>query len=127
LQYTDAVNLDFTRENALEFLKDKFKTTIQLPPSLFLDGHVQARPKSFSWQATFEEDRPSGSITIRFSTGERNSRAALIWETIVESTGKELPLLPGGFSEWLTQAHTLTNDWFFKFIEGDLEKDFAGE
>ena len=127
LQYTDAINLDFTRENALEFLKEKFKTTIQLPHTLFLDGHVQARPKSFSWQATFEEDQPNGSITIRFSTGERNSQPALIWETIVESTEDELPSLPGGFSEWLTQAHTLTDDWFFKFIEGDLEKDFAGE
>lgn len=127
LHYTDAINLDFTRENALEFLKEKFKTIIQLPPSLFLDGHVQARPKSFVWQASFEEDQPPGTITIRFSTGKRNELPALLWETIVESTGKELPVLPGSCGAWLKDAHALTDDWFFKFIEGDLEKDFAGE
>jgi hypothetical protein len=27
---------------------------------------------------------------------------------------------------WLNQAHALTEDWFSKFIEGDLERDFAG-
>ena len=88
---------------------------------------MQARPKSFSWQATFEETNPRAQITIRFSTGERSSRPALIWETIVESTGQRAPPLPNGFGEWLVQADALTDDWFFKFIEGDLEKDFAGE
>jgi len=127
LHYTDALNLDFSRENVLEFLKSKFKTTIEFPHSLFLDGHVQARPKSFVWQASFEEDQPPGSITIRFSTGQRNALPALLWETIVESSGKDLPALPGSFGAWLIDAHALTDDWFFKFIEGDLERDFAGE
>ena len=97
LQYTDAVNLDFTRENALEFLKEKFKTTIQLPPTLF-DGHVQARPKSFSWQAGNFRGRPTRRYRSPFAsaTGGRDSRPALIWETIVESTVDELPALPRG-------------------------------
>ena len=47
LHYIDAVNLDFNRENVLQFLHEKFKTNIELPPSLFLDGHVSSRPKSF--------------------------------------------------------------------------------
>ena len=127
LHYIDAVNVDLTRESALQFLKDKFKTTIELPPTLFLDGHVNAKPKSFSWQATFEEDQPRGTITIRFSMGQRNALPALLWETIVESTGKDLPTLPRDYGTWLTEAHTLTEDWFFKFIDGDLEKTFAGE
>ena len=126
LHYIDAVNLDFNRENVLQFLHEKFKTNIELPPSLFLDGHVSSRPKSFSWEATFEEDQPEGSITIRFSTGERDARPALLWETIVESSGRQLPPLPSGMGHWLNQAHALTEDWFIKFIEGDLERDFAG-
>jgi uncharacterized protein (TIGR04255 family) len=127
LHYIDAVNVDFTRENALQFLKDKFKTTIELPPTLFLDGHVDAKPKRFSWQATFEEDQPRGTITIRFSTGQRKSQPALLWETIVESTGKEIPTLPTSYGNWLTEAHALTEDWFFKLIDGDMERTFAGE
>jgi len=127
LHYIDAINIDFTRENALQFLKEKFKTTIELPPTLFLDGHVDAKPKRFSWEATFEEDQPPGSITIRFSTGERDSRPALLWETIVESGGNALPSLPTGYSQWLIEAHTLTDDWFFKFIDGDLERAFDSD
>ena len=127
LHYIDAVQLDFTRENVLEFLQEKFKTTIMLPPTLFLDGHVQAQSKSFSWQATFEEDQPKGTITIRFATGERSSKPALLWETIIESAGKDLPSLPGSFGAWLTEAHALSEDWFFKLIDGDLEKTFSGE
>jgi uncharacterized protein (TIGR04255 family) len=127
LHYIDAVTVDFTRENALQFLKEKFKTTIELPPTLFLDGHVNAKPKSFSWQATFEEDQPQGTITIRFSTGQRNTAPALLWETVVESCDKELPALPEGYRGWLNDAHALTEDWFFKFIDGDLERAFAGE
>ncbi|MFN8005621.1 MAG: TIGR04255 family protein [Terriglobia bacterium] len=127
LHYIDAVHLDFTRENVLQFLRDKFKTHIELPPSLFFDGHVNSRPKSFSWEASFEEDQPEGTITVRFSTGERDARPALLWETIVESSSRQLPPLPSGMGNWLSQAHALTEDWFFKFIEGDLEKDFAGD
>lgn len=26
--------------------------------------------------------------------------------------------------EWAIKAHDLTHDWFFKIIEGDLEKRF---
>jgi uncharacterized protein (TIGR04255 family) len=127
LRYLDAVAFDFTQENLLDFLRDKFKSTAQLPSVLFQDRHVQPQPISFSWQASFREDTPPGTISVRFSTGERQSKPALLWETVVESVGNEVPPIPRDFQTWLQEAHELSSDWFFKLIAGELEKDFAGE
>ncbi len=127
LRYIDAVALDSARENVLDFLKDKFKTRVELPAALFWDGHVRAKPSRFSWEASFEDDQPRGAITVRFATGQRDSRPAFLWETVVESKGEELPAIPRDFEAWLREAHALSEDWFFKLIEGDLEKNFVGE
>jgi len=127
LRYLDAVAFDFTQENLFDFLRDKFKSTAQLPSVLFQDRHVQSRPVSFSWQASFREDTPPGTISVRFSTGERRSKPALLWETVVESVGAEVPQIPRDFQTWLQEAHELSSDWFFKLIAGELEQHFAGE
>ncbi|WP_242529248.1 hypothetical protein [Methylacidimicrobium sp. B4] len=37
------------------------------------------------------------------------------------------PSIPDGFSRWLDKAHDLTDDWFFKLIEGELESTFSAE
>jgi uncharacterized protein (TIGR04255 family) len=34
--------------------------------------------------------------------------------------------MPASFSKWLDEAHDLTDEWFFKMIEGELERRFAG-
>ena len=52
---------------------------------------------------------------------------AMVWETTVESAGDNLPKMPEGFASWINAAHELTDDWFFKMIEGELERRFAGE
>jgi uncharacterized protein (TIGR04255 family) len=58
LRYLDAVTFDFTKNNLLDFLRDKFQSNVQLPSVLFQDRHVQPQPISFSWQASFREDTP---------------------------------------------------------------------
>jgi uncharacterized protein (TIGR04255 family) len=127
LRYLDAVAFDFTKDNLLDFLRDKFKSTVQLPSVLFQDRHVQPQPIGFSWQASFREDTPPGTISVRFSTGERKSKPTLLWETVVESAGNEIPQIPRDFQTWLQEAHELSSDWFFKLIAGDLENIFSGD
>ncbi len=46
-----------------------------------------------------------------------------MWETIVHSSSN-FPKLVNELNEWLTKAHGITNDWFFKLIEGDLLERF---
>ncbi|MBM4049411.1 MAG: TIGR04255 family protein [Planctomycetes bacterium] len=127
LRYIDAVAFDYKAANLFDFLRDKMKTTFALPDSLFVGAEVASSPASFHWQASFEKKEPDGTVTIRFATGAREGQASLIWETLVQSTGAQVPSMPAEFPKWLESAHDITDDWFFKLIEGDLERRFSGE
>jgi uncharacterized protein (TIGR04255 family) len=59
--------------------------------------------------------------------GQKDDQTAIIWDTSVQSAGDDVPPLPQGFSQWVDAAHTVTGDWFFKLIEGELERSFSGE
>ena len=127
LRYIDAVEVDFGKESVFRFLKDKMKTSICLPGSLFDGGRVKESPAAFNWQASFPHDDPGGLVTLRFAVGKHKDKSALIWETLVHAARERIPTMPDGFSEWIRKAHNLTDDWFFKLIEGELERRFSGE
>jgi hypothetical protein len=127
LRYMDAIPFDFRQANVLEFLEKNLKAKLGLPSNLFEGMPVKAAPASTSWTASFPLQEPEGTITVRFSTGFRNQEPALIWETLVMSDAAQAPDLAEGFAKWLSAAHTLTDDWFFKLIEGDLLRRFKGE
>lgn len=127
LRYIDAVEMDLGKESVFSFLQSKMKTAIALPDVLFADGRVKKNPAAFNWQASYPLNDPSGLMTLRFAVGKHKDKPALIWETLVQSVGESVLLFPDGFTVWLGKAHDLTDDWFFKLIEGDLEKRFSGE
>ena len=127
LRYIDAVDYDSAADDVFLFLRDKLKVTISLPDGLFENTHVQRKPTGFTWQGSFKCENPKGVVTIRFASGQRNNAPVLIWETTVESTSQDLPVMPGSFQDWIDAAHTITDDWFFKMIEGELERRFSGE
>jgi uncharacterized protein (TIGR04255 family) len=127
LRYIDGVDFDCSTENLLDFLREKLKLRIDLPSSLFTESPVQARPQLFSWQSSFSCSDPKGIVSARFATGQRKGSPALIWETLVQSIGNDIPAMPEGFVTWIDAAHGITDDWFFKLIEGDLERQFNGE
>lgn len=127
LRYIDAVDYDYEVDNAFEFLRDKLKLNISLPKTLFKDTSVENRPTGLIWQSSFKCKMPRGLISIRFATGQKNNAPALVWETTVESAGDDLPHMPNAFEGWLDAAHEITDDWFFKMIEGELERRFSGE
>ena len=127
LRYVDAVAFDFNAANIFDFLRDKMKTTLALPTSLFEDADIRPDPSVFNWEASFNHNDPGGTITLRFATGERDGAPSLIWQTLVKTAGDDLPGLPTGFPAWLKAAHEITDDWFFKLIEGELERTFSGD
>jgi uncharacterized protein (TIGR04255 family) len=127
LRYIDAIDFDSESENAFEFLRDKMKVNLALPPSLF-DGGAESRPAAFSWVASFPLKKPDGTVTLKFATGRKpDGRPLLVWETVVISKNTQLPEFPGGFPQWLSDAHETTDDWFFKLIEGELQRRFEGD
>lgn len=127
LRYIDAVDYDYAAEDVFEFLREKLRFTTSLPRNLFQDTRVQPKPVGFTWQGSFVCVDPKGRVTIRFATGQRDNAPAVIWETIVESAGDDLPRMPDSFVDWINASHTITDDWFFKMIEGELERRFSGE
>lgn len=127
LRYIDAVEYNYLEENALAFLSEKMKVGISLPDSLFQNTGVESRPRSFSWHATFQCSKPPAGVHVSFATGQKEDRPAILWETRVQSVGDDLPKMPDGFPDWIDAAHEITDDWFFKLIQGELERRFKGE
>jgi len=127
LRYIDAVEIEHISESVLAYLKDKLKVSIVMPMELFESGRTDREAKAFNLLVAYQTKRPKGTITLRLGIGKKKEKEALVWETAVRSVDEELPTLPKGFRTWLKGAHNITDDWFFKLIEGDLEKEFAGE
>ena len=129
LRYIDARAFDYERDNILGFLDSMMKTTVRLPvdAAFFDDDAPIPKPSSVNLQLSFPHSKPDGTATIRLATGNKKAEKALIWETVVSSAGPEVPGMPEGFPNWLVGAHGTTHDWFFKLIEGELEKEFSSD
>ncbi len=127
LRYIDAVEFDYSNENALTFLQEKLKLHTSLPRDLFGKSGVEERPLSLTWQASFRCGAPKGVVNLRFATGQKNGARAIIWETTVQSDDDDVPDIPHGFEPWLDAAHSISREWFFRLIEGELERRFSGD
>jgi len=127
LRYINAIEFDYSAQDLFQFLKDKMKVGITLPESLFTSQGIQQNPTVLSLQSSFVCRNPNGLVTVRFASGQKEARPALLWETLVESKDGGVPAMPAGFASWIDTAHTITDDWFFKIIEGELERRFSGE
>lgn len=126
LRYLDAFELEVD-QNMLDYLSEKLKSRVLLPSQLFADTAVSSVPNTFNMMSSFATTEPKGSILVRFTSGKHVGKPALIMELAVRSDAPDVPNMPDEFEVWVETAHKLTDDWFFKFIEGELERRFAGE
>lgn len=125
LRYIDAVEFDYQSSDVLQFLRDKLKIRVELPTDLFQSTDVEAIPSSCQLHQMFKSNTPPGVIELRLATGLRSDKPSLIWETILHSAGADIPDMSTEFQKWLTDAHRLVNDWFFKMIDGELRERFS--
>ena len=126
LHYVDAVKFSIEESNAYNFLKENLKLGFDIPSSLFLENHVKTNPIGLQWQSAFQCLQPKGTFVLRVANGLVDNDPALIWETIVESQGADVPSQET-YSVWLSAAHELASHCFFNMIEGQLERRFSGE
>ena len=68
---------------------------------------------------------PKGVVQLKYATGKKAEAHALIFELSVQTAGQDVPSMPQVFEAWSEKAHDVIEDWFFKLIEGDLERRFA--
>lgn len=127
LRYIDAINLDYSREDIFKFLKEKMKVTAELPTSLFDNNNIEKLVSNFNWHSAFNCKKPQGIVRLGFATGQKEDQPCLLIEIALQSTETDLASMPEQFEEWLRSAHDITDDWFFKLIEGELERRFRGE
>lgn len=124
LRYIDAVDYDFGKDYIFDFLRNKLKTELVLSSNLFRDTGVSESPLALDMRFAFSSTKPKGVIRLRFVRGQRKNIDALIWETMVESSPDDAFKNQSDISNWIKKAHELTDDWFFKLIEGDLQRRF---
>ncbi len=124
LRYIDAVAFDFGKDDIFAFLKEQVKTKIVLHQKLFEDARVEKLPLSLDLRFSFASTEPKGAIHLRFARGKMKGSDALIWETLAESISEDVPKVQSEIAGWAKEAHNLTDDWFFKLIEGKLLRRF---
>jgi len=124
LRYIDGINFDFENENIFKFLKEQMKISINLPPNLFEGSGVKEQPLGFTIMASFASTKPKGAVHLKFFRGKLKESDALIWETMVQSASEDVPKGKDKIADWVIEAHNLTDDWFFKLIEGELLRRF---
>ena len=123
LRYIDAIAFDFEKDDIFTFLKEQAKTKINLYQKLFEDTRVEKLPLGLDLRFSFASTAPKGAIHLRFARRKRKETDALIWETMVESVS-DIPIVQNEITDWVKEAHNLTDDWFFKLIEGELLRRF---
>lgn len=124
LRYIDAIAFDFEKDDIFTFLKEQVKTQINLYQKLFEDSRVEKFPLGLDMRFSFASTEPKGAIHLRFTRGKRKESDALIWETMVGSVSEDVPKVQDEIANWIKGAHNLTDDWFFKLIEGELLRRF---
>jgi uncharacterized protein (TIGR04255 family) len=122
LRYIDALEFDFSTQDVLAFMGEKLKIRLSFPETLFENTPIQSLPLGLNAWFAFKTHRPQGELRLRFARGKRYQEDALIWETVVQSSAGELPVMPGQFRSWLDAAHAVAHNMFFKLIQGPLEE-----
>jgi uncharacterized protein (TIGR04255 family) len=124
LRYIDAIAFDFDKENIFDFLKEQMKVGISLYPKLFENTGIKMQPLGLDLRFSFTSTKPKGAVHLRFTRGKIKVSDVLIWETGVQSVSDDVPRNQDEIANWIKEAHNLTDDWFFKLIEGELLRRF---
>ena len=127
LRYIDAVDIDFKKENILDFLRKELKLNFEINESIFNGTGVVNVPSSIDMRVAFPVTKPAGEIKLRFAKGKKltgEKGDALIWEMVLNSVKTDTPKNVEGIKQWINEAHCLIEKWFFRMIEGNLEARF---
>ncbi len=123
LHYVDSIEFDYEND-VLEFLKEKMKIGIDVNPNLFAETGIARSLSDMDIRLSFQSSLPKGAMDMRIRRGRRAESDTLVWETVFRSLEEDVPKSAEEIVNWVDHAHGLTDDWFFKLIEGDLLKEF---
>jgi uncharacterized protein (TIGR04255 family) len=123
LRYINAVPFDFSTGDVFEYLRESLKVSVAYPHQLFTEQPAEQRPNTVILETRHSLTKPTGEAALKFTAAEVSGTQHLAWETLVQSSGSDVPPLDG-LEPWLQQAHDVARAWFFTLIEGKLETEF---
>lgn len=123
LRYIDADSFDFTKSSVLEYLK-KLKVDVTVPLDKVSQFGVSPNPEALSLRTGFTITKPKGKLALNTNVGQLEGKPAVVWETVVETAGADLPAMPQDFAKWAEEAHQVANTLFFAMIDGELREKF---
>jgi uncharacterized protein (TIGR04255 family) len=125
LRYVDAVDFDYEESNVIHFISEMMGVDINIQPELFENESVNVNPLGVDLRLSFPSSLPRGAMHLKLLRSKiRDESDSLIWETIVQSTDQEAPSSKDSILMWVQDAHKLSDDWFFKLIQGALYERF---
>lgn len=129
LRYIDAVAIEphGAGDGVLAFLKSHLHTDISVDPLLFTPAAVVSHePAGFQLRLNYPLQKPKGMGVISFTTGQKDGAPSIIWETLIVSRETHVPKTRDEFCDWFSDAHEITDSWFFALCRGMLLESFGG-
>ena len=96
---------------------------------LFQDTPINRKPIQLDLNLSFNCDKPKGFINFRLLKGQKTDDTeiisdAIIWEITIQSNEDNISDIPSQLGQWLEEAHSVSHNWFFTLVEGDLLRSF---
>ena len=126
LRYINAIPLDPSRVNLIDYLRENLHTDIAIESSLSSTVLNIAQPSQLNLNLIFPMQSPSGACGISVSTGRNGDEPALIWQLDTQAAGADVPLEQNSLLDWLEAAHSVIETWFERLSEGELLSGFRG-
>ncbi len=132
LKYRNAEPFSHGSDSALDFLRQKLNTDIELP--LHIPGQlgIASHSVNTNLEISFELKEPQGRGSIQIVTAVKQDQEDLekpefiLFELRVISSDHEAPDITseGDFERWLSSAHDVIHEWFFTLVEGELRQKY---
>lgn len=126
LRYLNALPVDPRETPLIAFLRDKLHTQITLAPALGETVQDLDSPVGMNLSLLVPMKGPAGVCGMSFVTGKSLDRPALIWQLEAQARDADTPQDAQGLSQWLEEAHSVIEKWFFTLSAGELLNGFKG-
>ena len=126
VRYINAIRLDSPDEHPLAFFQEKLHTKLELDAALFDGSGIGQKPLDVGVNLVYPLSRPIGNLLIALNLGEVDAKPAVLFQTIVQSFGETAPQDTEGFTNWLLEAHEISEHSFHTFCKGPLMNRFCG-
>ena len=125
-RYVNTIPFDYRRESITDFLESQLHTIVRLDSNLSVDANDTSKPNSLALRLSLPVHKPNALATVSFGSGMRDQSPVVIWELMLQSEGDHAPQQLAVFENWIDDAHSLLEKWFFTLCRGKLLKQFEG-